>query len=170
MVGNFEIIQSVLKVQDKLALTVDDKNSVVDPAYPVTAPDTIFIQGVLEKGALASLVLRSVRTAVDDCGFRWIITGTKGEIELTTKPGVMAFLPPGTSQIRVRKWGSEAYVVDYDTDEGEHISKIPPPGINVARVWEAFAKGDEDGYASIEESLKIHELLEKIHQDAIWAP
>lgn len=169
VLGDFKIIQSVLKVQDKTAPTVDDKHNVVNPTYPVTAPDTMFIQGLLENGGVASLALRSVRTAVDDCGFRWIISGTKGEIELTTKPGVISFLPPG-SQIRVRKWGSEAYVVGFDTDEGEHISKISPFGINVARVWEAVAKGEEGAYASIEDSLKTHELLEKIHQDAIWAP
>jgi predicted dehydrogenase len=170
VLGNFKVVQSVLKVQDKTARTVDGNYNVVDPEYPVTAPDTIFIQGILEKGGLASLTLRSIRTAVDDCGFRWIISGTKGEIELTTKPGVLAFLPPGESQIRVRKWKSDAYVVPYDTDEGEHIRNIPPPGINVARVWEAVAKGDKDGYASIDDSLKTHELLEKIHRDAIWAP
>lgn len=170
MLGDFKVVQSILKVQDKTALTVDDKHNVVDPVYPVTAPDTMFIQGVLGNGGVASLALRSVRTAVDNSGFRWIITGTKGEIEVTTPPGVLAFLPPGASQIRLRKWGSEAEVIDYDTDEGEHIRNIPPPGINVARVWEAFAKGEEDGYASIEESLKTHELLEKIHRDAIWAP
>lgn len=170
MLGNFTAVQSVLKVQDKTAKTLDDKYSVVDPAYLVTAPDTIFIQGLLENGGVASLALRSVRTAVDDTGFRWIISGNKGEIELTTKPGVIAFLPPGGSQIRVRKWGSEADVVDFETGEGEHVRKISPPGPNVARVWEAFAKGEEDGYASIEESLKTHELLEKIHKDAIWAP
>ena len=170
MLGNFEVVQSILKVQDKTALTLDDMHNVVDPAYPVTAPDTMFIQGVLENGGVASIALRSVRTSVDNCGFRWIITGTKGEIKVTTAPGVLAFLPPGGSHMRLRKWGSEAEVVDYGTDEGDHIRKIPPPGINVARMWEAFAKGEEDGYAAIEESLKTHELLEEIHRDAIWAP
>lgn len=90
VLGNFKTVQSVLKVQDKSAKTLDDKYSVVDPTYPVTAPDTIFIQGVLENGGVASLTNRSVRAAVDDSGFRWIISGTKGEIELTTKPGVIA--------------------------------------------------------------------------------
>ena len=167
MLGNFKVVQSALKVQDKTAKTLDDKNGVVDVAYPVTAPDTMFIQGILENGALASLTLRSVRTTVDDSGFRWIISGTKGEIELTTEPGVIGFLPPGGSQIHVRKWGSEAEVVKFKLDEGEHIRLVPPPGQNVARVWEALAKGEEDGFASIEESVKTQELLELIHQNAI---
>jgi predicted dehydrogenase len=170
VLGNFKSVQSVFKVQDKTAKTLDDKYSLVDPAYPVSAPDTMFIQGVLENGGVASLSLRSVRAAVDDTGFRWIISGTKGEIELTTKPGLIGFLPPGGSQIRVRKWGSAPNVVDFETDESDHIRKISPPGPNVARVWEVFAKGEKDGYASIEESLKTQELLELIHRDAIWAP
>jgi predicted dehydrogenase len=170
VLGNFKAVQSVFKVQDKTAKMVDDSYNVVDPAYPVTAPDTVFIQGVLENGGVASLALRSVRTAVDDSGFRWIISGTKGEIDLTTKPGMIAGLPSGGSQIRVRKWGSEAKVVEFEADEGEHINKISAQGRNVARVWDAFAKGDRDGYALIEDSLKTHELLEIIHRDAIWAP
>lgn len=169
MVGNFKTVQSVLKVQDKTAKTLGPDHAVVDPAYPVTSPDTVVLQGVLDNGAVASLSLRSSRSAVDDTGFRWLISGTKGEIELTTKPGVIQFLPPGT-QIRLRTWGADSRVVDFDVDEEEYIRNVPAPGINVARVWEAFAKGEEDGYTSIEESLPTHELLETIIQKAVWAP
>lgn len=170
MVGNFNDVQSIVKVQDKTARTVDDTYNVVDAGYPVTAPDTIFIQGILDNGAVASMALRSVRTSVDDYGFHWIISGTKGEIEFTSKPGVISFLPSGGSRIRLRKWGSEVCDVSFEVSEGDHINKVTPIGRNVARVWEAFARDDKDGFATIEEALRIHELLDVIHQSAIWAP
>src|SRR5688572_18588975 len=129
-----------MKVQDKFSRTLDENNNVVDPAYPTTAPDTMFVQGILGNGALAALTLRSVRTAVDDTGFRWIVSGTKGEIELTSSPGIMAGLPE--ARLRIRKWGSEAEEVGVGDEDPDHVKVVTAPGGNVARVWEAFHKSD----------------------------
>lgn len=167
IVGNFKSFQSVLKIQDKTAKLLDTENAVVDAEYPVTAPDNILLQGLLDNGAVASVAFRTSRSAIDDIGFRWIISGTKGEIELTTTPGVMQFLSPG-SQVRIRTWGNEARVVELVADS-EHVAKVTAPGTNVARLWEAFATGNEDGYPSIEDTVRTHELLETMLKDSIWA-
>lgn len=167
VLGHFKDVQSILKVEHKAAKTVDDHNEIVDPAYPTTAPDTMFVQGLLENGGVASLALRSARAVVDGKGFRWVISGTKGEIELVTEPGVIQFLPPGT-QVRLMKPGSDAQLVSFEA-EAEHISGLSSAGPSVARLWEAFAN-DEAVYPTIEESVKVHELLEKINGRGIWAP
>ncbi|KAH8176790.1 oxidoreductase family, NAD-binding rossmann fold domain-containing protein [Sarocladium implicatum] len=168
VVGSFDKVQAALKVQDKTAKTLDNEGNVVDPAYPTTSPDTMFIQGVLANGALASLTLRSIRSAVDDTGFRWIVSGTKGEMEYTSGPGIMADLPAG--KIRVRTWGGDVEDVSVDEQEPEHVKKVSAPGGNVARVWEAFHNGDGKRAASIMDSLRIHELLGEIIDQGIYAP
>ena len=129
----------------------------------------MFIQGVLQNGALASLTLRSVRSAVDDTGFRWIISGTKGEIEFTSSMGIIADLP--AAKLRVRKWGGEVESVEVeDKEEPEYVKAVTAPGENVARVWEAFHRGDASRAATIQDSLVIHELLEDIIDNGVYAP
>ena len=51
--------------------------------HPKTAPDHILVQGELANGALASISFRKARKPVDALGLRWLITGTKGELEVT---------------------------------------------------------------------------------------
>lgn len=166
--GDFQHVQSALKVQDKFAKTLDAQNNVVDPAYPTTSPDTMFVQGVLTNGALASVCIRSLRPAADDTGFRWVISGTKGEIELTSPPGIMTGLPG--VKIRMRNWGTDAEDVSVSQEDPSHIKSVTEPGTNVARTWEAFNEGAEDRFSSISDSVKVHELLEKIIDGAIYAP
>ncbi len=62
---------------------VNSKGETVGPAFRKTSPDRILVQGVLESGATASLVFRKPTASVDEVGFRWVITGTHGEIEAT---------------------------------------------------------------------------------------
>lgn len=169
--GHFKEVQSILKVQHKLGTTVDEQQNVVDAAYPTTAPDTMFIQGVLENGAVASLALRTARpgAVADGKGFRWVISGTKGEIEVVTGPGIIQFLPPSSTEIRLLKQGGEVQVVSWES-EVDHIASLSSAGPSVARLWEAFAMGDKEGYPTLEDSFKVHELLEKINGEGIWAP
>lgn len=155
-------------MQHKTAVLVDSDANVVDPCYPTTAPDTMFIQGVLENGAAAFLSLRSVRKTVADVGFRWLISGTDGEIEYTSGPGVVQWLP--NPEIRVRKWGGATETISVDSTEQEHVASLGPPSNNIARVWEAFAVGDSEPVATLEQSLVVHQVLEKIIREAIYAP
>jgi hypothetical protein len=92
-------------------------SKVVNPAYPVTSPDHILVQGVLASGAVASFAFRKPpSTAVDDVGFRWLITGTKGEIEVTVPEMNWQFADP-RMKLRIKKVGEEtAREVDYVAD------------------------------------------------------
>jgi predicted dehydrogenase len=143
---------------------------VINLKEPITTPDTIFVQGILETGAAASLCFRTAQSLVDDTGYRWIISGTEGEIGVTMRPGSWSLGPPG-KHIRVKNWKRNVdEEVEFAPDEAEYISVVQYPGTNTARMYEAFAEGDMEGFASFESALRTHRLLDRIARGAAVAP
>lgn len=139
----------------------------VNPAYPKTAPDHVFIQGTLENDAIASITFRKAKSAADNVGFRWYITGTKGEIVITTEEGVWQGGKPSERSIKLKigKEG-EAEEIDFMIDDISPAGKVPFPGTNTARIYENFAKDEE--VVTFEDALKVHHLLERIAKSAGW--
>ncbi|KAH8701022.1 putative oxidoreductase [Talaromyces proteolyticus] len=167
--GEFKDLQAVLKIHGKTAPLFDDTGKVVDPAYKVTAPEYILVQGVLESGAVASINLRCTPASVDEEGFRWIISGSEGEIEFTGPAG--SYIQANfKAKVFLRKWKGETEAIDLSRNEQEHVTSIGDLGINTARLYEAFATGNEDGYPSFESTRKVHHLIERIKSVAVWAP
>lgn len=167
VLGDFKTTQSTLKTHNPTVSLVDLKTGeVINPSYPKTAPDHIFVQGELESGALVSIAFRKSDKAIDSkVGLRWTITGTEGEIEITFPPDQVQFGSTDRS-FRVRTSKDETVqVVSFAADEASYVKEVPYPGTNTARIYEAFAKGD-DCYATFESSLKTHELLDKLARDA----
>lgn len=168
ILGDFKDIQSTFKTQNNKTKLVDYEGNIIQENFDITAPDTILLQGVLESGAVASLTMRTCTEPVDNTGFRWIISGTKGELELTSDPGIFHWGPTGL-KLKLREFGGEAKEIDFNPGETEHLSQMSYSGQNVARVYEAFAKGEEDGYATLDDALKVHRALEKAKLHAVWA-
>lgn len=128
-----------------------------------TAPDEVLIQGQLEGGAVAVVHFHTGANTfdADDRNLRWIITGTKGDIEVTQRAGV--FLRDVSVRVRVLKYG-KAEDVPLDWEEngvssifGEHVVLATP-----ARHYRAIASGDQEGIVDFEYGLKPLELLERI--------
>ncbi|KAL6798619.1 hypothetical protein J3E68DRAFT_400318 [Trichoderma sp. SZMC 28012] len=168
ILGDFKDIQSTFKIQNKKTKLVDHEGKTIHENFDITAPDTILLQGVLESGAVASMTMRTSKEPVDNTGFRWVISGTKGELELTSDPGIFHWGPPGL-KLKLREFGGEEKEIDFNTGEPEHLSQVSYMGQNVARLYEAFATGEEDGYATLEDALKVHKALEEAKLRAVWA-
>ncbi|MBE3047983.1 hypothetical protein IMZ48_36830, partial [Candidatus Bathyarchaeota archaeon] len=85
VLGDFSQVQALLKTNYPEAKILAPDGKVVDPAFKKTSPDDIFVQGVLEGGALASIQsFKSETPVAGGRAFLWRITGTDGEIELTS--------------------------------------------------------------------------------------
>lgn len=168
ILGNFKDIQSTFKIQNKKTKLVDHEGKTIQEDYDITAPDTILLQGVLESGAVASMTMRTSKEPVDNTGFRWIISGNKGELELTSDPGIFHWGAPGL-KLKLREFGGEAKEIDFNPSEPEHLSQVSYMGQNVARLYEAFATGEEDGYATLDDALKVHKALEEAKLRTVWA-
>ena len=161
--GSFVDVQSILKTAFPTATVLNLDGQVVQENYPKTAPDHVFVQGTLESGAVASLNFRVSINAVDETGFRWIITGTKGELEITAPQGGWQMGSP-SSKLRLRIGDGAVEEVDFSALQDAQVAKIPIPGTNTAGVYNAFKNGQTDRYATFESSVELHKLLDKIVQ------
>lgn len=164
VLGDFASLTSLLKIEESSTALVDTEGVIVEKNYPKNTPDEIFVQGTLHSGAIVSTNFRHIPTgkSVTGTGIRWIITGTKGEIEITTREISWQMGFPGTS-LKIRIGSGEAEEVDFkDANEPPYVSGVGLPGINTARAYEAFANGESDKYPNFEQGLATHKLLDAI--------
>ncbi|GKT44957.1 galactose/lactose metabolism regulatory protein gal80 [Colletotrichum spaethianum] len=167
VVGDFDVdsLSSVLKIDaTKVPLHNADRTKVIDPAYPKSSPDHILVQGKLENGATASLNFRTASVTVDNIGARWIISGTKGEIEASWGPGMMWQAHNPSKKLKVKLATGEEREVELKKPGTPAVAKVPDLGLNTALILDGFAKGDALRYADFEAALKNHRLLEEILQ------
>jgi predicted dehydrogenase len=160
VLGEFVEPHSILKAaRTKIAIQGADGEIKV-PEYPKNTPDHIFVQGVLkDSGAVASICSRDLMHTVDGIGLRWLITGTKGEIEVTTPEGQWQMSDP-RRKLRLKIGDNEAVEVPFANHEDK--TGLERLSINVAGVYEAFLKGDQSHYATFDSALKTHVLLDDI--------
>lgn len=140
-----------------------DFKTVVHPAWPKTTPDHILVQGTLEKGKVpASISFHVSGKSTDDVGIRWVITGTKGEVEITSGKDQWQ-IASSDKTLRVKLYESgEVRDIDFNSVEHGVASGIPDPAVNTALILDAFAKGDTSGFADFAGALKHHQLLDEI--------
>ncbi|TFB01578.1 Galactose/lactose metabolism regulatory protein GAL80 [Trichoderma ghanense] len=166
VLGDFETVKASLSKQYPIVKLFDvSTGQVTNPGVPRTAPDHIFVQGVLESGAVASINYHRPGALLGK-SFRWLISGTEGEIEFTLD----GYLQLGHSEREIRiktvHEPGEVRVVEWKGETPEHVESVAFPGQNTARVWEAFAAGGDEGVASFEDGLRVHRLLERIAREA----
>ncbi|KAI0132467.1 hypothetical protein BJ170DRAFT_249111 [Xylariales sp. AK1849] len=173
VLGDFVDVQGLLKSQYTAIPIIDlSTGQVVDPAYPKTAPDHIFVQGTLVDDVVASIAFRKAKSAADNTGFRWIITGTEGEIALTVPEGQWQWRDKATLggwslKLKVGK-AAETEEIDAATlVDTSAAAKVESPGTNTARIYQSFANGG-GLEATFESALKTHRLLERIAKSAGW--
>jgi hypothetical protein len=82
----FASLSSVLKTEYDSINIINEKGEVITSNYHKTTPNHLLVQGMLSSGALASIAYRTVPDSptTDGVGIRWIMTGSDGEIEITT--------------------------------------------------------------------------------------
>lgn len=165
LLGDFDQVQGLLKSQINSVPILDlSTGQIVDPAYHKTAPDHILIQGTLKSNAVASIAFRKAKSAADKTGLRWYITGTEGEIVITTEEGNWQFGSPSERLIKL-KLNSEAKAEEIEFGT-ELAAKVAFPGTNSAILYESFSQGKE--VPTFESALKTHRLLERIASSAGW--
>jgi predicted dehydrogenase len=137
----------------------------VDPAYPKTAPDHVFIQGVLKNEALAL----SHSANPPQLLTKWISAGISQEPkERSSSPpkrgnGNLGSLRSGNHDQDWKEGRDEKF--DFMSGDVSKAAKVLHPAPNAARLDENFAT--EGGEAvTFEDALKTHRLLERIARAA----
>ncbi|KAK1700770.1 oxidoreductase family protein [Colletotrichum godetiae] len=164
VVGDFDLssLSSVLKSDvDTVQLYKADRSSLINASYPKSSPDHILVQGILQNGAPASLTFRTTPAAASEVGARWIISGTKGEIEAVWDGGQWQIHNLSKS-LKYKLLEGEEQRVTLESGKLPAGLEVSATGLNTALVFDAFSKGDTSRYADFETALKNHILLEEI--------
>ncbi|GJN74079.1 transcription regulator gal80 [Purpureocillium lilacinum] len=165
VLGDLTDMQAILKTQYKATQLVGPDGQPLNKEFRKTAPDHIFVQGITEGGAVASIAFRKPKSPVDDTDFRWIITGTQGEASIVGNGWWQMMDKEMNLQVKI---GTEpTQTIDFDSYRAPAAEKVSPMAANVASLYDAFAKGDTTRYASFESAAKTHRFLESIKKAAI---
>lgn len=115
VLGDFKELKSSMRTDYPLVDIVDMSGNVLQKDYRKTTPDGIQILGTLESGASASIAYyTATSTSIDGTGVRWMITGTEGQIEVTTPESQWQMGPPGTVLKARLGRGAEVETIDFE--------------------------------------------------------
>lgn len=162
--GEIETSSSVVKNTRPVVTLVDNTFKVVlDPQYKKTSHDHLFVNGTLIGDVPFSFTMRGGLTFKDTPGLDWRIYATKGEIRVTSNQG--ALQGKGTIVKMQVFWEDKQEVKDVDlavesTDAGYGLGS---PADDIARLYDAFAKGKTDQYLDFEGCLKWARFIQKAY-------
>lgn len=164
MLGDFATVKASFATQyPKVKLLNKSTGEIVDPVYPRKAPEHMFVHGILNNGALASVNYRRSPHLIGKPTL-WVISGTEGEIEFTVE-GPMLQMGSHQREIRIKtaKDKNGARLVAWDKKTPAHVEGVAFPGQNTAYLFEDFAQGKAPDF---EDALRLHKLLDRIVKDA----
>jgi predicted dehydrogenase len=125
------------------------------------SPDQVLLQGILQSGTILSVHIRGGQAFASKPKFLWRIYGEKGEIEITASGGGLN-VGYDDEQILIDDLTTgklETVVVEKD-----EWDELPMQAVNVARLYEAFRKGETDGVVTFEEAVRRHELIDEMYE------
>ena len=155
-------LSAVFSTQRKKAQIKHDDGHLTDMARDT--PDQIMLQGYLKGGAVLSVHQRGGSPFKGEPGLRWRIYGESGEIEVTSGGSFLQVgYPDMTIKLHDHKT-DEIQTVDWATND--EWDQLPLPAKNIARLYEAFAEGDQTNYADWEQAVGRHKLLEKMEESS----
>jgi predicted dehydrogenase len=159
--GELKQYSSIIANQRPETRIVDrNTNTLVETVIKDT-PDQFLLQGTLESGALLSYHLRGGKPLPAGPQFLWRIYGEKGEIEVTAS-GALLNVGYGDEQILLHdQLTGKVEAVEVEKDQWE---ELPPQAKNIARLYEAFQKGEVEGVTDFEDIVKRHALIEDMYQ------
>lgn len=156
--SEFSSLTARLHIQ-RPRVPIKDSNAKVLETVTSDVPDLIIVSGTIaSSGYPLDVRYRRGQAFKGSPGFEWIITGESGEIRVSG---------PGPA---LQAWDNDFKIELYDflkdevqnvTWEEEH-SKLSVPARNVARLYNAFANGDQSLYADFNDAALRHAELEAV--------
>jgi predicted dehydrogenase len=152
LLGDFAALSATTAIQYPTATLIDDEGKPTDKTIPQKAPDHIAFTGILKSGAVSSIIWRGGQESTK--GRRqllWEIDGENGSIRLEGD-GVGAAMTNISDPVL------------YLNGELVEVKNVTSPADNLASAWAEFA--GEGQYATIEDAVRIHRLLDAITRSA----
>lgn len=154
LLGDFSSVSATTTLHYPVATLLDSENKATDKTTSATAPDQVAFTGLLKSGAISTVVWRGgIASTKGRRQFLWEIDGENGSIRIESDAAGAAFI-----HIRNPKLYLNGELVDVQQTSG--------PGDNIAAAWTEFAKGDEGIYATMDDAVRNHRLLDAITRSA----
>jgi len=152
LLGDFASVQTTTATVHPIITLLDPAGNPNGKTHPAEIPDHYTIAGILKSGVVVNIFYRIgyVHTP-GRRQFLWEIDGEEGSLRLENNG-------PYTSFISV--YEPDLYLNGEKVDLGEGPSGF---SYSIPSAWKAFAEG-KGGYATIEDAVKIHELLAAIEK------
>jgi predicted dehydrogenase len=131
---------------------------------PKDSADHVAIAGRFEDGAVFSFHVRRGNLFPGVPGLTWRVYAEKGQLDVTADAMSVNVGSPVTVRYTDSKAEKSEVLVKPDELEGEAWMKLPMPGRNIGRIYEAYATGT-GGYGDWKHAVKRHEFVEKIYRE-----
>jgi len=157
MVGEFTDVSSTFAMKFPTYTVVSGPNdSIRSEPKPNHIADHIVFTGTTTQDILANVTIRAGYPRKDDEKvLRWEIDGTEGHILIETTKVTPHVIEP------------DVYVNGELIDIAAAYPGVELGGVgNQARLFESFAEGDESGYATLDDGLRLYKTLNAIKQSA----
>lgn len=138
---------------------INQDGSVAIEAMKKTTPDQIMVQGELTNGTFVSTHFRGGYPYPGEPGLLWQIYGETGEIRVSCDD---AFLQIGLYDPKITILNhatNEVEVLNLPVDE---MAEFPRENRNIARMYEAFAKGETENLVDFENAVVRHRFLDEV--------
>ncbi|OAP61678.1 hypothetical protein AYL99_03881 [Fonsecaea erecta] len=168
--GEIESQHTLLKNKRPTVALIDNTFNVIDPAYPNTTPDHVFIHGVLAGDIPFDFQVRGGVQFKDTPAFDWRIYCTRGEIRMVGNEMLWT-----SGDITVQAYDFVTKQVE-DVDLGQLLRceedlkgdvalqlGLEAPAENVARLYDAFSQGQTHKYLDFKQSLKWARLIQEAY-------
>lgn len=134
------------------ASVVDPQNGTLIDTVPAQSPDHYTISGLLQSGAMATIVWRTgYKNTPGRRHLLWEIHGEDGSIKIESDTSVLsAFMNVHNPNVYLN--GEKIEIDGTDT----HVMGT------LGAAWEAYADGDEEQYANIDDAIRNHRILDAV--------
>ena len=138
---------------------------------PRNVAENIAIQGITTSGVTVSFQNAATTDATPD-RLEGVISGEEGSLRFSGDSGFLAFSPPKLELYKPAKTSERAgeegiYDKPQQKASWEEVTGVPTPAFGgIGPVYEAFAKGEEGTWATFEDAVVRHKMVEAIYRSA----
>jgi hypothetical protein len=157
VLGEYSSFNSLMAIRNEKKDIIDpsQNNKILVKDAENTVPDQILLQGSVNSGAPVSIPYRGGSTFPGTPNIQWWIQCSMGELHLKSSSWS---LNVGREDTKVELFNKETGKVEEVKVERDQWDELPVPAQNIARLFEAFRKGE--WVPGFERAVERHEMLE----------
>ena len=149
--GYFTTVNATAATLYPTATIIDRDENPTGETLPATTPDHYTISGILESGAIATIIWRTAYSSTP--GRRhllWEIDGEDGSIRIESDTSSYLNIDNPTVYLNGKK-------IDVEGADGNVLDIL-------GNAWEAYAAGHAGAYATIDDAVKVHRFVDAVEK------